>query len=318
MADPASAPPDWAHLVVLMAVGNGPDPTMRGVVEQTEPVPCDDGEPAEFHVQGEPYRIRSERLRVYRRGGLARRERLDGTPINIHGEDDAWIWQGADSTPIVLPARTVHYGGPDDALTRRRQLEDWQGDDFTRPTGPAVATAFLGRAAWQVEIAPPPHKLFPLTLVVDATTGLVLSQRNVGWRSATEWIELELGVDIPDELFTWTGPTRPPPDRHAEHAREMAMRREWLTRHGIGDITLELPVEIMLNEWQEDGSFHASLQVSRHGSLVRRPHSDAPWDDNLNWNFRYEWTSAGWDWIVATDDELSDEELDLLKRTLSP
>lgn len=316
-APSAESVPDWTQLVVLMALGNGPDPTMRGIVVHTEPSPCDEGEPADFEVDGEPYRLRSEQLRVFKRGSLARRERLDGTPISIHGADTVWTWREGETAPIAHPARTMFFGGPDDALTRRRALEDWQGDDFTRPTGPAVPTTFLGRRAWQVDIAPPAHKLFPLTLAIDAATGLVLSQRNSGWRSATEWVELELDADLDDELFTWSGPTRPQHDHRAEHEREMAKRRDWLAQQGIRDVTVELPIDMWLNEWHDDGSFHATLQVAWHGSVVRRPNSDEPWDDNLNLPFRYEWSSGGWDWLVGTEDELTDQQLDRVKRSFS-
>jgi hypothetical protein len=312
-----STGPDWPHLVVLMALGNGPDPQLRGVVRVAESLLADEGEPSDFEIEGAPYRVEEDRVRVFKSGALVRRETLDGRPISVHGRDTVWTWEPGHDAPVARPAATVHFSGPDQPLTTRRRLDEWSGDDFTKPAGPAVATSYLGRDAWQVEILPPPHKLFPLTLVVDAATGLVLSQRNDGWRSATEWVELEVGADVSDDLFSWDGPTRPAPDRAAERDREIAERRAWLDRQGVAtNLALETPVELMLHEWGNDGSFHASIYVSLNGSLLRRPHSDQPWQADLRWPHVHEWSSAGWDWLFGSAEELSPAVLDRLKRQL--
>ncbi len=116
-----------------------------------------------------------------KRGALVRRERLDGQPIAIFGQDTKWIWLDGDETFRLLSAALAIWGWDDQLLVQRRPLKRWEGDDFTHPTGPARLTTMLGRAAWTVELAPPSHKPFPLTLVVDAATGIVLAgaQRRV-------------------------------------------------------------------------------------------------------------------------------------------
>ncbi len=126
----------------------------------------------------------------------------------------------------MAPARAVHYAFTGTDLLARRDLGDFAGDDFTRPTGPVGATTFLGRTAWTVELAPPDHKPFPLQLVVDAETGLILQQRNDGFGSVDEWIEFVVGEPIPPDLFVWDGPARTVHDEqvrmHAAHEADDA------------------------------------------------------------------------------------------------
>jgi hypothetical protein len=84
----------------------------------------------------------------------------------------------------------------------RRELDEWKGDDFTRPAAPPAARTFLERPAWEVILLPPDHKPHPVTMIVDAVTGLVLSQRNTAFTSAIEWTRLEVGVALQDDRFT--------------------------------------------------------------------------------------------------------------------
>ena len=307
----------WSQLVALMDVGDGADHPLRGVVRAVEPVMAEDDEPADVDL-GEHgrYRLVESRLRVFKRGDLARREWSDGRPLGIHGAETLWVWEAGERVPTAFPRRTAAWSWPDSALTERRDLDGWQGDDFTRPAAPPVPTRLLGRPAWQVTLRPPGHKPFPLTLVVDAATGLVLSQRNDGFRSVVEWEELELDVDLPDDLFGWTGQVRSPRDHRAEHEAEMARRRGWLERNGVGPLHLALPVELMLHEQDDDGGFHASLHAGIDGSVVRRRHSDEPWETSMSWPHMYRWTDGGWDWWLGSEAALSDEVLADVKMQL--
>src|ERR1019366_10789939 len=92
----------------------------------------------------------------------------------------------------------------------------------------------LARAAWSVELAPPAHKPFPLTLVVDAETGIVLQERNDGFGSVTEWVEISFGSELSEDLFVWTGESLEPHDWGVDREREMASRRDWLPERGVG------------------------------------------------------------------------------------
>ena len=241
---------------------------------------------------------------------------MDGRLMAIQGEETFWIWEGDAEVPTAFPRATTAWGWPDSPLTQRRGLDEWRDDDFTQPALAPAPTKFLGREAWKVELRPPPRKPFPLTVIVDAVTGLVLSQRNEGFQSISEWTELEVDVDLPDELFEWAGPSQPPPDRDAEHDAEMARRREWLERNGVGPLSLILPIELMLHEQGDDAGFHASLHASLEGSLVRRPRSDAPWEAFMNWPHMHRWSSAAWDWWLGTNQQLSDELLAAIKAQL--
>lgn len=307
----------WPQLVALMALGNGTERPMRGVVRSRDVRPVEDDEPADLEIAGHGrYQLVEGRVRVFKRGDLVRRERPDGRPLAIQGVDTMWIWEGDNAAPTAFPRRTTAWGWPDSPLTQRRDMDDWGGDDFTRPAAAPTPTTFLDRDAWQVELRPPPHKPFPLMVVVDAVTGLVLHQRNDGFHSVVEWEELEFDDALADELFTWDGESHPPPDHRAEHEADMARRRQWLERQGIGGLNLTLPVELMVHEQSNDGSFHASLRAGVDGSLARRPHSDEPWDLFMNWPHMSRWTADGWDYWLGTDEPLPDHALSSIKSQL--
>ena len=304
----------WPQLVALMALGNGAEPSLRGIARSRDVGPVEDDEPADLEIPGHGrFRLNEGRARVFKQGNLVRRERMDGRPFAIQGVESTWIWEGDAEIPTVFPRHSTFWGWPDSPLTQRRGMDDWSGDDFTQPTAPPSATRFLDRDAWQVELRPPSHKPFPLALIVDAATGLVLQQRNDGFHSVSEWEEVEFDVALPDELFVWDGESQPPPDHRAEHEADMARRRAWLQHNGIGEMRLPLPVELMLYEQGDDGGFHASLRAGVNGSLARRPHSDEPWDLHMNWPHMHRWTSAGWDWWLGTDEALSEDVLNSIK-----
>jgi hypothetical protein len=116
-------------------------------------------------------------LRVWRDGTRARIEEPDGTPNLIVGDDTCWRFEPDHEAPTASPARAVHYAGSGTQLLTRRNANEFTGDDFTRRTGPVAATRFPGRSAWTVELAPPEHKPYPIQLVVDAETGVILPER---------------------------------------------------------------------------------------------------------------------------------------------
>lgn len=312
----------WSELVALMAVGTGADPSLRGVVRVREPEEVEDeyvdatSTTVDIPHHGR-YVLRDESCRVFMRGELARRERPDGSPLGIVGDSTVWVWEDDGELPVAYPRHLAMWGWPDNVLTSRRELDSWSRNDFTHPTGQPAPTTFLGRSAWSVELRPPPHKPFPLSLVVDAETGLVLSQRNEGFGSFVEWEELQVGLELPDDLFIWDGPTLPPRDRdaerEAERQAELSEQAEWMSRYGMNTPSVLLPVEMYLHETSEDGTFFASLRTDLHASLARRPESTAPWDPRMSYPHLTRWTAGGYDWCLGTSRPLSDEVIAQLR-----
>lgn len=304
----------WPELVVLMALGNGSDPSVSGVVHVRDVQPDDTETDVVLPGVG-PVRIEEGRHRVAKRGNLVRREHLDGRPMAIFGHDTKWIWLDGAALPTAFSSAA--WGWDDQLLVQRRPLSRWEGDDFTHPTGAVRATTMLGRAAWSVELAPPAHKPFPLTLVVDAETGIVLQERNDGFGSVAEWVEISFGPELSDDLFVWTGESLEPRDRWAEHEREMASRRAWLEARGIGDLSLRVEAPPSLHMWDdESGEFEAGVQFSLSASVVRKRRSDADWDTGNNWPHEYRWSDDEWDWYVGADANLTGDELRGLRAQL--
>ncbi len=200
----------------------------------------------------------------------------------------------------------------------RPSFSRWDGTDFTRPTGPVTSTTFLGRDCWLVELAPPRHKPYPIQVSVDAATGLVLRSANREFGSVTEFTEVEIGADLPDELFVWDGPARSRvgvPRRAGRESRARpAARRAWLDAHGI---VLELPVapDVVLHEWSDDtGAFGASFSAQRRGhARAPRRRCRCRCRATLNYPHVYRWTDSRWDWALATTRPIADEQLALVK-----
>lgn len=199
----------------------------------------------------------------------------------------------------------------------------WEGTDFTRPTGPVTSTEFLGRLAYAVELAPPSHKPAPLHLVVDAATGIVLRSTNGHFGFVEEWTRVEIGVELADDLFVWDGPATPAPiraERDAEHEADMAGRRGWLDARGLAELAIPAEPELVLNAWDDaSGAFFVSLEFGSSGALVRRPQSTEPWPqvDTMRYAHSYRWRDRQWDWCLAGDFAVSDEQLALLKVRLA-
>ncbi len=230
----------WVGLLTLMV--DGPDLAVRGVISSREgadesqryfgwaafagqPMPVFAGFASEVEAEEDgafangPQADTPEDIglmveeepvltRAWRSGRRVRLERPDGRPSLIVGGESCWQFRGDDPVPVISPSSAGAYQGNGTQLLHRRDSNDFIGDDFTRPTGPVGTTTFLGRQAYTVELAPPAHKPFPIQLVVDSETGLVLQQRNDGFGSVDEWAEVELGEQLDEQLFRWQGPSR--------------------------------------------------------------------------------------------------------------
>jgi hypothetical protein len=199
LGGPAPSRPAWFdRWVLLMVHGDGGEDRVRGVVRAR----TDDDGGTEFHY------------RVARRGVQYRCESLDGRIHAIRGDDGFWSRGDGNAGPSFRPARWGFAlvqppfrppGPPDDYQfgTARPDADRWEGEDFTRPTGPARPVSFLGRPAYEIELAPPPHKPWPIQIVIDADTGLLLRSANAALDTSFEWIELDTDAHLPDALFAW-------------------------------------------------------------------------------------------------------------------
>lgn len=147
------------------------------------------------------------KYRVAKDGRRVRCTSLNGSVHVVAGWDRAWF--RLDGKPEV--STTSLRGGrsfipvPDDYEFGLKHFswQRWEGNDFTAPTGPAVDTHFLGRPAWKVSLAPPPHKPFPLEMVIDQASGLVLAEGDPQGIWFSRWIELEVDPHIDEALFAW-------------------------------------------------------------------------------------------------------------------
>ncbi len=184
-------------------------------------------------------------------------------------------------------------------------------------------TTFLGRPAYTVELAPPAHKPFPIQLVIDSETGLVLQQRNDGFGSVDEWVELVVGEQLDESAVPLAGPVpvgggragraragvagRPGrPGGLVPRPRRHRCRCAWNWSSGVH-----------VHVHEPDGSFQASIGEGGLGMLARRPSSAADWQ--LGWaQVQHRWSADGWDWALSMHgDQLTEAGLAALKRALA-
>lgn len=330
--------PSWVQLLTLMVHGPDPEPSVRGAVRARpgstqelgfetshgQPLPVLAGvrSPWAGADSGAATGSDATALRVWRDGARVRVEEPGGATMLIAGETTCWQFDRDHDTPLASPRSAVWYVGNGVQLLTRRDAADFAGDDFTRPTGPVGSTRFLGRAAWTVELAPPAHKPYPLQLVVDAETGLVLQQRNDGAGTVEEWVELVVGEPLDPHLFGWDGPARSWEEqraqRDAEQEAEAAKGRGWFTDH-VAPLPLRatLDLSVWVNRYDDqNGAFEATLGAGHLGALARRPRSQEPWD--LSWAaVQHRWSTPRWDWAVTLfHDELTPAGLEGLRQRL--
>ena len=317
----------WPELIVLMAFGASSDAateeSVRGTVHVRDVWEIGDSDPAPGDVVEEHpllgrRAVHETTFRLLRRGRRVRLERPDGSPKMIFGTSTTWLF--GTEPPTAFERDTNQFGWHGQELVHRIPPSRWEGSDFTTLTGPIEAVEFLGRAAWAFELAPPSHKPFPLQMTVDAASGLVLRQANRDYGSVTEWLDLELDVDLPDELFAWDGPTQPPEDHRAAREAELAERTGWLESHGLTDLPIPPQLDVYLHEWDdESGSLQLSVHSHGHGTLLRRAKSDEPWAEaeSVHYEQSYRWSDDRWDWLYACGSPLDADQLAALKARLA-
>jgi hypothetical protein len=320
---------NWPELVVLMAYGDGTEDSISGELRVREVQEVGDGfTDADFggdggrfeeHPQLGPVRVCDASMRAHRRGELVRLDRHDERPVVIFGRDTRWVDFGDDGVPTAYPRTTSSFSWNGQELLYRRPASRWEGNDFTKLTGPIESVEFLGRSAWEFELAPPSHKPYPLQMIVDAATGLLLREANADFGSVQEWASLNVDAVLPDELFVWDGPSKPPQDHMAEHERDMARRQDWLAERAIA-ATLTLPLHLLPHEFDDEtGSIYASVEVQLTGTLLRRARSESVWPevDTVHYPHSHRWSDERWDWFLGSDRPLDDGQLAALREQLT-
>ena len=104
--------------------------------------------------------------------------------------EGCWQSGGMSSPDLIRPRDLLHPDG-----------------DFTSPLGPVESVRFLDRPAWQVLLAPPPHKSAPIRQVVDAASGITLAYRSADRTDLLAFSAVTTGLDLPPGTFD--GPADP-------------------------------------------------------------------------------------------------------------
>jgi hypothetical protein len=158
--------------------------TVRGEVRSADMTPYE----RFWFAPPDSWRIEDEsgRLRWLANDAGYYRPRSDGAGAGFEPRQPG-VWHSGDMTAPTL--------------IRPRDLLRPIDDDFTRPLGPVEVVEFLGRQAWQVLLAPPPHKPRPVWQVLDAVSGVTLAYRDPDGAAVVEFTAIETGADVPADTF---------------------------------------------------------------------------------------------------------------------
>lgn len=309
-----SAGSEWLEILVRVCGGEQAERPFIGVLEVFDPEAEDeDGEPTW-----------PSQVRVFKDRDRYRVESLDGRLLTIRSHEFTYAFHDAE-TPARMPNEDEASGGAHSHAIRRREPRDWRGDDFTKPAGPPRATQYLGRDAWEIELAPPRHKPSPYVMTVDAVNGMVLEEHSVMFGPLSRWLELDEQESLPEELFVWGGDFFQgfggsyedlPEEIRDQIDAENADRQKTLERLAIAPISIGLTATPDLHEWDDDGSFYASFDLSGMVILMRRPHSDEPWEREMRMPGLIEWGDGTWDWMLRSTEEVSAEQLEHVQRSI--
>jgi len=260
-------------------------------------------------------------LRVWVDGHRRRIEEADGSLRMVVGRKSFWRWVEEVDVPVAARNHRVYdWREPGAEIVHRYGQDSWEGDDFTVPTGPVGRTEHLGRAAWTVELAPPPHKPHPMQLVIDAETGYVLAMRADGWGAVEEWIELVVGEDLDPGLFEWVGPSISQDGYQelveAQRAADKDARDAWF-RQNVASLELPHVQRMALHRWDEPGGFELTLDLGAvRASLARWSAAGDPWE--LGWAGAADrWTDGVWEWALWLHDAGAEHYAADIKRALN-
>lgn len=311
----ADIAPTWPELIILMCFGESEEQPFTGIVEVDDRYEDGEDEPLPRTV------------RVHKSGPRYRVETLGGELLFIKGADREWRFSpGAEMPVMIMQEDDEGFGfGSYGHAIQRPSPTHWRGDDFTTPTGPARHATYLGRDAWEVELAPPPHKPAPISLALDAATGMPMRWHSERFGDVFRWTEIEHGVAHADDLFEWTGDYAwarvfaeedTPDDLREMIEREQRERAEQLATLRMPDLRIELTARPDLHV-VEDGSAHLSYRLDGLVIVERRPHSDDPWDHGFYPGESAEWSDGDTDWYVRLADGVDSDQLASIREQLS-
>lgn len=318
----------WAELAQLMVRPRDPEPTVHGVIRSygsvdepgnamgwvaglREPQPTFTGvapeRPQVVGVQSEGEQL----VTVWRDGKRIRVETHDGQPHLITNGELVWIFPAPGQPALVSPARPLVFRGSGTHLLQRRTAADLA--PLGEPTTPVLVALFLGRDAWQVSLRPAGDGAVERTIVVDAETGLVLSQRSTATGAVDEWTELTVAQPpLGASTFVYSGPSRNAEQVHeaesTDHEQDRDRRLDWFRARVTSvplraEVTLDLTVDWVHTYDEHSGAFEAALdggRGNRGGALARRPRSTEPWP--LGWSrVDHRWSTSRWDWALTLD-----------------
>lgn len=305
---------EWVEVLTVLV--DGPRLPVRGIVRTRNAEALGRTETVGF-IGSPPMWVGTggDDVRVWRDGRRVRVERPDGSLLHLNDGTTAWTFGATGEPPEYAAAGRVYYGGPGSELVVSRDAQEWlRGDDFTRPAGPVSDVEFLGRPCWAVELGPPPHKPAPIQIVVDRESGAVVHQGNEQFDVSVEFISIEVGGELDDALFIWTGDAVSMDERRAAQAR--AERAEYeeaqaarLARIeselGALSFAMQVPVELTITDVDElgdDGDFSVRIRCDAApdaaGYLRRRPHEPERWHLDNTGRPVHHWTAAGFDWAL--------------------
>lgn len=309
--------PTWPELIGLMASGELRDTPFSGCLE------VDGWYAGEHRVETLPSTVR-----VFVLGGRYRVETLAGEVLFIRGADRSWRFSRSSDLPILmLPDNT-----PDDdfgsyaAAIERPCPDSWCDRSLDGIVGPATASVYLERDAWDVEVRASTTSLATAHLTIDAATGMVLRWGSELFGDDFRWTRLQDMTDAPDALFTWDGDAaeivatvpevRPAPVPRGEPVVGDP-RSDFTGPLDIGLLSITVSGEPEVFEMTPDGSFHVGYDLGGFVTVLRRPHrpSDpAVADERDGWTT---WTEDGWDWSLKVPAGMHAAEIAVIRHQLS-
>ena len=224
--------------------------------------------------------------------------RDDSGKMQIH-EGETVVWSGPGSPHRMLGGRDV--------------AEDLSNpNDFSTPRGSGSPVEIDGRHGWEFVLESPPHKPYPLSVVIDDATAAILEMRSVGNDSYyTTLTKFETDTDIDDSVFVYDGPIATDEQERRQHRHQVArMGRElsWPTPR-----YWPTGMEMHLNDADTDTGAFGGVLENRSGAVFARwPSGETEPTDLVRQRpgfHVHRWTANGYDWALAIETPFSEEEL---------